>query len=282
MQLADTGSYAPWSGVLLECLGDTMQHIADGFLNVQAGDIIEIICIVEEIPPNSSNSATRLGLLPGIPIQIVGHAALLPPLETGATPFRSFLRGEPFEGLHVRLRDVYVTALLDSSQRTFRFADSAGTELATANLSGNPLMPLPPIGTHISILQGIPTVVTGSEPTYGKFRIAPVYPDDIVVSPSGVENLPGVDVPRDFALFQNFPNPFNPTTQIEFSIPVSSHAVLTVFNMLGQKVETLFEDELPIGRYRVPWDSRGLSSGIYIYKLQAGTFVRSRKMIVLR
>ncbi|MCF8242892.1 MAG: S8 family serine peptidase [Melioribacteraceae bacterium] len=92
------------------------------------------------------------------------------------------------------------------------------------------------------------------------------------------------EVPSGFALKQNFPNPFNPSTKIEFQIPGNTSSVvnLTVFDLLGRKVRTLINKSMLPGNYIVTFDASGLASGIYFYKLQAGEFREIKKMILLR
>jgi flagellar hook assembly protein FlgD len=97
---------------------------------------------------------------------------------------------------------------------------------------------------------------------------------------------------EDFKLFQNYPNPFNPTTRIEFSLPIATDVELTVYNILGQQVSSLINDQRSAGSHSVMWnadDSNGmkLSSGIYFYMLKAsgvdGTnFQEIKKMVLLK
>jgi photosystem II stability/assembly factor-like uncharacterized protein len=86
----------------------------------------------------------------------------------------------------------------------------------------------------------------------------------------------------DFRLSQNYPNPFNPSTTIRFQVPNSSFVNLKVYDILGNEVATLVNEERPVGSYEVNFDAKGLSSGIYFYKLQAGSFVETRKMILMK
>ncbi len=93
--------------------------------------------------------------------------------------------------------------------------------------------------------------------------------------------------PRTFALSQNYPNPFNPETTIEFQLPVRSSARLVVTNLLGQTVAVLVDGKLPAGVHRVVWnglDSQGrpVPSGVYLYRLEAGTFTSVRKAVLMR
>jgi formylglycine-generating enzyme required for sulfatase activity len=89
-------------------------------------------------------------------------------------------------------------------------------------------------------------------------------------------------VPSDFYLGQNYPNPFNPSTTIRYGLPTRSHVTLTVFNTLGQEVAQLVNGDLEAGYHEVRFDASGLSSGVYFYRLQAGTYVETRKLLLLR
>ncbi|MEL0010394.1 MAG: T9SS type A sorting domain-containing protein, partial [Bacteroidota bacterium] len=88
--------------------------------------------------------------------------------------------------------------------------------------------------------------------------------------------------PTEFALSQNYPNPFNPSTQIEFSIPEASQVQLEVFNMLGQKVQTLKNERMAAGYYSVVFEAGGLSSGVYFYQLRMGNQVLTKQMLLLK
>ncbi|HKK20566.1 MAG TPA: S8 family serine peptidase [candidate division Zixibacteria bacterium] len=92
----------------------------------------------------------------------------------------------------------------------------------------------------------------------------------------------GADLPYSFGLDQNYPNPFNPTTQISFEIPQAAHVTLEVFNMAGQKVATLADENMTAGAHTVTWNASDNSSGVYLYRLQAGNQIDSRKMILLK
>ncbi len=89
-------------------------------------------------------------------------------------------------------------------------------------------------------------------------------------------------LPTEFVLNQNFPNPFNPTTEISFSLPNAGEIRLEVFNMLGQKVATLISGNLDAGNHTVTWDASNQSSGVYLYRLEAGTYTDTKKMLLLK
>ena len=93
---------------------------------------------------------------------------------------------------------------------------------------------------------------------------------------------PPVTIPSQFTLHQNFPNPFNPRTEIAFDLPLASFVTLEVYNTLGQRVATLANEHRPAGQYKVSWDGSSFSTGLYLYQLRAGAFVETRKMILLK
>jgi len=88
--------------------------------------------------------------------------------------------------------------------------------------------------------------------------------------------------PVSYALSQNFPNPFNPTTQIRFSVPHAGRVLITVFDLLGREESTLVDGEMPAGTYTVTWNASRAASGMYFYRMRAGDFVDTKRMLLLR
>lgn len=105
-----------------------------------------------------------------------------------------------------------------------------------------------------------------------------VWFENVIV---GVEPLPGV-MPSEYVLYQNYPNPFNPSTSIEFSLPKADFVTLKIYDVTGAAVATLVSEQLPAGSYQYQWDARELASGLYFYRLEAGEFAQSRKMLLIR
>lgn len=87
---------------------------------------------------------------------------------------------------------------------------------------------------------------------------------------------------KSYTLLQNYPNPFNPTTNIGYTLPKAEHVTLTVYDVLGQKVETLVNEEQNVGRYQVQFNGSRLASGVYFYRLVAGKHVITKKMLMLK
>lgn len=88
--------------------------------------------------------------------------------------------------------------------------------------------------------------------------------------------------PKEFRLNQNYPNPFNPSTQITYELPKPEKVRMEVFNLIGQKVNVLLDNNMPPGSHEINFSSEGLPSGVYLYRIKAGKFQETRKMIMIR
>jgi hypothetical protein len=104
--------------------------------------------------------------------------------------------------------------------------------------------------------------------------------------------LPGADyvvdvdeqtpLPIEYQLYQNYPNPFNPTTTIAFDLPKTGVVSIRVYNILGQEVTNVLDEEKEAGRHKMVFNASQLASGAYFYRIQAGSFVQTKKMLILR
>ena len=90
------------------------------------------------------------------------------------------------------------------------------------------------------------------------------------------------NLPDKFELYQNYPNPFNPSTHIRFDVPVASKVRITVFDVLGRKVDIIFNENVSAGEYDISWKPERIASGIYFYQIEAGDYIKTRKMILMR
>ncbi|MBN1302570.1 MAG: endo-1,4-beta-xylanase [Melioribacteraceae bacterium] len=106
------------------------------------------------------------------------------------------------------------------------------------------------------------------------------YLDTLQVDPVSVERIAGT--PDEYQLGDNYPNPFNPATQINYSIPANGYIKLKVYNLLGEAVATLFEGYQTAGNYTATFNAEGLSSGIYLYRLESRDFVATKKLVLLK
>jgi hypothetical protein len=119
-----------------------------------------------------------------------------------------------------------------------------------------------------------------SKPSYAPTAIYSAYRNYIAAVTSVHQSESSI--PLKFQLFHYYPNPFNPTTTIRFSLPQRSHVTLKVFDVLGREVATLVNGELKTGQHSVVFDAKILPNGVYFYRLTAGPFVQQQKMIVVK
>jgi hypothetical protein len=104
---------------------------------------------------------------------------------------------------------------------------------------------------------------------------------------SPTESLAGITAleittPLEFSLAQNYPNPFNPTTTIQFSIPQDEHVVLSIFDINGSEVVRLVDERLASGVYERTWNARSMASGVYFYRIDAGSFSQVKRLTLVK
>jgi hypothetical protein len=107
----------------------------------------------------------------------------------------------------------------------------------------------------------------------------------LFVTTTNIERKANAHLSNRFLLYPNYPNPFNPSTIIEFDVPKTSDVTLKIYNILGEEITTLVSDRLSAGHYHYKWDislQRNVPSGIYIYRLQADDFIQTRKMLIIQ
>ncbi|MCH7955307.1 MAG: T9SS type A sorting domain-containing protein [Candidatus Marinimicrobia bacterium] len=102
-----------------------------------------------------------------------------------------------------------------------------------------------------------------------------------LLNPIGVEEEVS-STPLSYQLSQNYPNPFNPVTTISYVLPTTSKVLLVIYNLLGEEIARLVDGIQPEGVHQITWDASGVSSGIYFYRIHAGEFIQTRKMLLLR
>jgi hypothetical protein len=88
--------------------------------------------------------------------------------------------------------------------------------------------------------------------------------------------------PVRYTLSQNYPNPFNPSTTIEFSLPISDNVQIEIYNIAGQKIETLLNKRMPAGDHKLEYNTHNLASGVYLYRIEAGRYQEVKKMVLLK
>ena len=182
---------------------------------------------------------------------------------------------------------------------TYTFSDAnSGTFRALAKKYLNNSLAFDVVNTPMSGL----TLVTGTydmnypltlkrieiqlagDPVQGQSTSGTIYVDNLRLKYPGAVSAVGKTSlsPTSFRLEQNYPNPFNPSTTIQYDVPSRMHVVLTVYNILGQGVAELVNAEKSAGHYETRFDASALASGVYLYRLQAGSNVQTRKLIVVK
>ncbi|MEW6511091.1 MAG: T9SS type A sorting domain-containing protein [Bacteroidota bacterium] len=134
----------------------------------------------------------------------------------------------------------------------------------------------PDVDVRIELTDAMSPIVAGKVLRADAVRFQWVGPG-LNATQTGPGNLP-----TEFALGQNYPNPFNPSTRIAYQIPVGSEVNLTVFDLLGRPVATLVDGRKSPGHYQIGFDAGSLASGVYLYRLTAGSFAQTRKMMVIK
>jgi hypothetical protein len=226
---------------------------------------------LNEIPPgNTLGDAT------------IGNANFLSCSENGDTYITGFFRGEINFGNGVTLSpfdfyDVFVISYNEDGE--VQWAKAAGSNTYDGGSSiivdedGNCF-----ISGVVSANSVFDTIsVPGG---YINLYLSKIKSDNIVQVENGLPN--NTPFAHEFSLLQNYPNPFNPSTNISYQLPISSNVTLKVYDVLGNEVATLVNEEKPVGIYDVEFNASQLASGIYFYILQAGNFVEMKKMILLR
>ena len=104
---------------------------------------------------------------------------------------------------------------------------------------------------------------------------------------AGSETIEIVPVPTDFALHNNYPNPFNPTTSIDFDLPEDGNVILMIYDVMGREVATLQNSEMKAGYHSVRWDARNqmgrkVAAGVYFYQIKTARYLKTRKMVLLK
>jgi hypothetical protein len=128
------------------------------------------------------------------------------------------------------------------------------------------------------LLEGRDFINNGTTPKPGYTPFTYPHPlrqnDPLIVE----ENI----LQKDFVLYQNYPNPFNPTTKIEFRIADFGFVSLIVYDVLGNEIATLVNEEKPVGRYEIEFDASSLPSGVYFYTLRSNNFMATKKLVLMK
>jgi hypothetical protein len=173
------------------------------------------------------------------------------------------------DAIYFPARTYVITDKSDSSNAVaLRIGNAADTDTDSLNM------------VKLITFTGPLSQYNSSDPTKG-FQLMPILNTDITDNALSVGELrPGL--PAAYELGNNYPNPFNPTTVVDYQLPVAGSVRLVVHDMLGREVAVLVNDRKEPGTYSATWDARGLASGVYLYRIQSGNFTQSKKMLLMK
>lgn len=270
----------PWSGIWLH--NDSLSLELQALRN---GDSVSITGTVAE-----DFDVTRLQAISPPTIHTSGNPLPAPIVLTtntfGAGVGNGTPSAEQWEGMLVQFNNVVLSDTMPTFQEIYEFGVNDGSgqvilrrdgrhHFTTTSLDPTPGLVQIPLGSQISFLRGI-VYYSGNA-----YKVVPRANSDFGTI-TGVSLTHTPTIPTEFGLKQNYPNPFNPSTTIEFSLPQSEFVTVKVYNTLGQEVETLVNGVQEAGTYTARFDASRLTSGVYFYRLQAGQFSQTKKMILLK
>jgi hypothetical protein len=267
---------APWSGIWVV---DTLMRPR------RNGDSLTITGVVAE-----NFDVTRIERLTSPPTVNVAGVALPPPVTQTTGTFgpgagNGTITAERYEGMLVRFNNVRVSNLNPtfSDPTEFEIDDGSGPIIVRrdgthnfSNILGDTIN-----GRTILRLNEVRSFIQGViYYSFNRYKICPRTNSDWGTTSVEIDHSP--QIPSSYSLAQNYPNPFNPSTTIEVNLPKNEFVSVKVFNTLGQEVETLLSGEQAAGKYTVRFDASRLTTGMYFYRLQAGEFVATKKMLLVK
>lgn len=248
---------------------------------VKIGDSV----VVTDVKVVAYNGLTELSYNSTSAVQIISSDHTVIPAEIKINEFSTGWNSfEKYESMLVKVKNVVFTdtastfSLNGKSGWNYHITDGVDTMLFrivknTPDLIGQPI-PKTPVD-----IVGIVSQYDSSQPYNSGYEIFPLGASSISAA-TDVEAEPSI--PTSFQVYQNYPNPFNPTTNISFSVPSAQHVEVTVYDMIGRKVSTLFNGTAPAGITKVKFNGQELSSGVYIYSVKTNTNTISKKLVLMK
>lgn len=267
---------APWSGIWV--VDTLMRPRRNGDSLTITGVVAENFDVtrIERLTSPPTVNATGVGL----PSPVVQTTGTFGPAAGNGT-----IAAERYEGMLVRFNNVRVSNLNPTfaDPTEFEIDDGSGPIIVrrdgTHNFSNIPGDTIN--GKRIVRLNEVRTFIQGIiYYSFNRYKVCPRTNSDWGATSVEIDHSP--QIPSSYALAQNYPNPFNPSTTIEFNLPKSEFVSVKVFNTLGQEVETLLNGEQAAGKYTLRFDASRLTTGMYFYRLQAGEFVATKKMLLVK
>ncbi len=269
----------PWSGIL------SYDPDSSAFPVLYEGDLIQATGFISEYTTAVANM-TELFITEPVDLLDMGLAMPEEPVvSTG--DLRWPTEAEQWGTVMVKIENGIVTND-DLAYEVFAVDDGTGQVLVdddsdSVEVYFDAVGP-PPIGTQVESVRGWVYHHFGSYADSSAYKLCPLYASDIVFGDNSTDTE---NLPKDFRLYANYPNPFNPETQIRFDLGVDSQVKLVIYDILGRQVCTLTNEYYSAGSYILKWNGTNsqnqmVGSGVYLYRIKAGNFVDHQKMILVR
>ncbi len=253
----------PWSGILTY----------DSDHSPSVGDSLILAGVVEEyFYPCGGEGKTEITPVVYYSLEKTGSSLPDPEQVNTGDVSNNSPTAEMYESVLIKLTGVKVVDTLDVYNE-WRVANIGYDSLVVGHHSSYSY--IPSLGDSLNLTGPL-------NYAHCNYKIEPRDDDDIEIVDLGIKLSELPAVPASFSLSQNYPNPFNPVTQISFSLPDKAKVRLVVYNIVGQKVAELVNGKLDAGSYRVSWDAKGFTGGIYFGRLRAGASEDVIKMILLK
>ncbi|MDI6802433.1 MAG: T9SS type A sorting domain-containing protein [Bacteroidota bacterium] len=270
----------PWNGIWISSVEPTMGH-------VNLGDSVTVTGIVSEL-----NEVTNLYAISDVQVHSSGNPiptpSSIPCKDIGFGVSNGTPSAEKWEGMLVQLNNLTVTNIYPTFVDPTEYEVSDGTGSVIIRRDGkNNISNVPGdtvggfnfrilnVGDKISYIQGILHF------SARRYKLVPRTNSDFGVITS-VQEVPNASLPTQYQLTNNYPNPFNPTTVIEYALPREEFVTLKIYNIIGQEVAILKNEVQKAGTYRVNFDGSKLASGVYFYRLQTSSFTQIKKMALVK
>jgi len=270
----------PWNGIwFVPAVSDSLTFLRNGDSVTVTGNVAEEFDV------------TRLQAVTSVIVHAAGRPEPAPVVSTTGTFAVNVGNGTPaaeqYEGMLVRFNNVRVSARYPefNDRREFEIDDGTGPVRVlrdgTHNIS-NDTLDIPFGYTVLNENDTIRHVIGIIYYSFNKYKFVPRTNADFGAIITDVDSDHDPVVPKTYSLTQNFPNPFNPSTVIEYTLPTSGFVTLKIYNILGQEVRTLVSDVQSPGKYSVRFDASSYASGLYFYQLRTGEFLDVKKMLLLK
>jgi len=269
----------PWSGIL------SYDPDSTAFPVLYEGDLIQATGFISEYSTGGSNM-TELFITQ--PVDLVDMGLALPEEPVVSTgDLRWPTEAEQWGTVMVQIQDGVVTND-DLAYEVFAVDDGTGEVLVDDDSDSVEVyfeaVGPPPVGTVVESVRGWVYHHFGSYADSTAYKLCPLYSSDIVF---GSTNVDDETTPNKYQLLANYPNPFNPETQIQFILGADSHVKLVIYDIIGRQVRTLTNQNFVAGPHSLKWDglnnqNQQVGSGVYLYRIKAGDFVDQRKMLLVR